>query len=86
MGLYGVIFQHDPHALALSRFLVEDEVFTWRRKCEFFETVSRPIAGAIPTLTPCPKTPQSKRLRRSLQWTRLYRDPNGRWPGQLLPD
>jgi hypothetical protein len=38
VGLYGVIFQHDPHSLALSRFLVEDEVFTWRRKYEFFDT------------------------------------------------
>jgi hypothetical protein len=37
VGLYGVIFQHDPHALALSHFLVEDEV-THLEKKVLFET------------------------------------------------
>jgi hypothetical protein len=57
VGLYGVIFQHDPHALALSHFLVEDEVIHLEKKVRVFRDASRPIAGAIPTLTPCSKTP-----------------------------
>jgi hypothetical protein len=48
--------------LALSHFLVEDEVIHLEKKVRVSRDVSRPIAGAIPTLTPCPRTPPLPRL------------------------